>query len=139
LWDGDDNVLKEPTGNDIDDGGATLAEHIAPNPISSNMLGQAHPSVADQVDTTAPSVIWQKRKHPPPALKCKQSRTPADQVMTKIELHPYRGPQSPLDLVTVEIIFERLLKPFNTLLRMLVLEHRLGVLPRLQRKHEGLP
>jgi hypothetical protein len=54
LSDGDDNVLKEPTGDDADDGGAASAEHIAPNPIGSNVLGQAHPSVVDQVDATTP-------------------------------------------------------------------------------------
>jgi hypothetical protein len=39
LSDGDDNVLKEPTGDDTDDGGATSAEHITPNPIGSNVVG----------------------------------------------------------------------------------------------------
>jgi hypothetical protein len=48
--DGDDNVLKKPTGDDTDGGGATSAEHIG-----SNVLGQAHPSVVDRVDATAPS------------------------------------------------------------------------------------
>jgi hypothetical protein len=48
-------VLNEPTDYDVDDGGATSAEHIAPNPIESNMVGQAHPLVADQVDATASS------------------------------------------------------------------------------------
>jgi hypothetical protein len=31
------------------------------------------------------------------------------------------------------------LKPFNTHLRLLVLEHRPGVLPSLRRKHVGCP
>jgi hypothetical protein len=92
LSDGDDNVLKEPTGDDTDDGGATSVEHMAPNHISSNALGQAHHSIIDGVDATAPSASGQKRKCPPPALKRKQFKTPADHVMTQIELLLYRRP-----------------------------------------------
>jgi hypothetical protein len=84
LSDGDDNVLKEPTRDDADDRGATSAEHIAPNLIGSNVLGQDHPSVVDRVDATAPLASGQKRKRPPPALKRKQSKTLADQVLTQI-------------------------------------------------------
>jgi hypothetical protein len=54
--------------------------------------GQTLPSVIDQVKATAPLASGQKRKRPPPALKRKQSKPPADQVMTQIELPPYRGP-----------------------------------------------
>jgi hypothetical protein len=64
LSDGDDNMLKESTGDDAVDGGATSAEHIAPNSIGSNVVGQAHPLVADRIDATAPSADGQKRKHP---------------------------------------------------------------------------
>jgi hypothetical protein len=49
---------------------------------------------------------------PPPTLKCKQSKPPPDQVMTQIELPPYHGPRSPLDLVAVEIIFGHLFEAF---------------------------
>jgi hypothetical protein len=41
----------EPPGDDVDGGGATSAEHITPNPIGSNLLGQAHTSVVDRVTT----------------------------------------------------------------------------------------
>jgi hypothetical protein len=88
LSDGDNNVLKEPASDDAN-GGVTSAEHIASNLIDSNLLGQAHPSVVDQVKATGPSADRQKRKCPPPALKCKQSKPPANQVMTQIELLPY--------------------------------------------------
>jgi hypothetical protein len=111
--DGDDNVLKEPAGGDTDGGGVTSAEHIAPNPIDSNVLGQAHPSVVDRVDATAPSASGQKRKCPSLALKRKQSKPLTDQVMTQIELPPYHGPRSPLDLVDVEIIFGHLFEAFR--------------------------
>jgi hypothetical protein len=81
----------------------------------------------------------QKRKRPPPALKRKQSKTPSNQVMTQFELPLYRRPRSPLDLVDVDIIFGCLFKPFDTHLRLLVLEHRPRVLPSLRRKHAGRP
>jgi hypothetical protein len=106
-------VLKEPVGDDADGGGATSAEHVTPNPINSNLLEQAHPSVIDRVKAIAHLTSGQKRKHPPPALKRKQSKPPADQVMTQIELPPYSGSRSPLDLVAVEIIFERLFEGFR--------------------------
>jgi hypothetical protein len=105
-------VLKEPPGEDADGGGATSAEHVAPNSIDSNLLGQAHPSVVDRVKATAPSAGGQKRKRPLPALKRKQSKPPADQVMTQIELPPYCGPRSLLDLVVIEIIFGRPFEAF---------------------------
>jgi hypothetical protein len=79
-------VLKELADDDADGGGATLAEHVAPNSIDSNLLGQGHHSVVDRVKATAPSTSGQKRKHPPPALKRKQPKHPVDQVMTQIEL-----------------------------------------------------
>jgi hypothetical protein len=49
-------VLKEPADDNADGGGATSAEHIAPNLIGSNMLGQAHPLVVDRVNATTPSI-----------------------------------------------------------------------------------
>jgi hypothetical protein len=68
LSDDDNNVLKEPADDDADYRGGTSAEHIAPNPIDSNLLGQAHPSIVDRVDVTAPSIGGHKRKCPPPAV-----------------------------------------------------------------------
>jgi hypothetical protein len=99
LLDGDDNVLKELTGDDADDWGATSAEHIAPNPIGSNVVGQAYPSVADRIDAITSSVSGQKRKYSLPALKRKQSKTLFDHMMTQIELPLYRRPRRPLNLV----------------------------------------
>jgi hypothetical protein len=55
-------MLKEPAGDDTDGGGATSTECTTPNPIGSNMPGQTHPSVVDQVDATALSASGQKRK-----------------------------------------------------------------------------
>jgi hypothetical protein len=42
----------------------------------------------------------------------------ADQVITKIELPPYRGPHSPLDLVIVEIIFGCIFEAFHRMSRV---------------------
>jgi hypothetical protein len=113
LSNSDDDVPKEPTGDDADGGGASSAEHIAPNLIGSNVLGQAHPSVVNRVDAIAPLPSGQKRKCSPPTLKRKQSKPLSDQVMTQIELPPYRRSQSPLNLVHVEIIFGHLFKAFR--------------------------
>jgi hypothetical protein len=41
-----------------------------------------------------------------------QTKTLANEMMTQIELPPYRGPQNPLDLVAMEIIFGRLFEAF---------------------------
>jgi hypothetical protein len=54
--------------------------------------GKIHPLVVDRVKATAPSTGGQKRKHPSPTLKRKQSKPLADLVMTQIELPLYCGP-----------------------------------------------
>jgi hypothetical protein len=105
-------VLKVLADDDANGRGTTSAEHVAPNPIDSNLLGQAHPSVVDRVEATTPSAGGQKWKRPPPTLKCKQSNLLADQVMTQIELPSYHGAQSSLDLVVIEIIFWLLFEAF---------------------------
>jgi hypothetical protein len=48
-------------------------------------------------------------------LKRKQTLPSSDQVMTQIELPPYRGPRSPLNLVIVDIIFGHLFEAFRRL------------------------
>jgi hypothetical protein len=53
----------------------------------------------------------QKKKRVMLGTKCKQDKALADSVI--IELPPYRGPRSPLDLVTVEHIFGRLFEAFQ--------------------------
>jgi hypothetical protein len=47
LSDGDNKGRKKPSGNDTEGRGASSVEQIAPNPISSSVLEQVHPSVAD--------------------------------------------------------------------------------------------
>jgi hypothetical protein len=82
LSNSDDDVLKTnssvnkqkmTTGNDAKGGGVSLAEQIAPNPISSSVPEQAKPPTTDQVDVVAPSTSKQKWKLPLPMPKRKPS------------------------------------------------------------------
>jgi hypothetical protein len=104
----EDEVTKKSVGNDVGDGGASLAEPIVPIPISSNVSEQADPSIADRVALTDPPASVHRCKRPSLVPKRKQSSSSADQVMTYIELPPHCGPQSPQDLVAIDIIFGRL-------------------------------
>jgi hypothetical protein len=102
--------LKKSAGDDAEDEGVSSAEPIAPNLISSGTPGQSNPfTVAQVVALIAPS---HKRGQ-----KCPHSTTrsnkPLDQVMTQIELPPYRGPCSPLDVVSIEIIFGHIFEVFR--------------------------
>jgi hypothetical protein len=82
---------------------------IAPNPTDSSVMGDTRPSAVDQI-ATASSGSRQKKKNILLVSKRKQPTPLADQVMTHIELPSYRGSQSPLDLVAVEIVFGHLFK-----------------------------
>jgi hypothetical protein len=113
LSDADKNGRMKASDDDIKGRGASSVEQNAPNPIGSIMLEQVHPSAADQVDTTVPSISGHAKKRALLSLKHKQSKPPADQVMTHIELPPYCGPRSPLDLVVVDIIFGLLFEAFQ--------------------------
>jgi hypothetical protein len=74
-------------------------------PISFNTPVQTNPSATDWAALGAPSASGHKWKRPPTVPKREKIKTSVDQVMTQIELPPYRGPQSLLDLVAIEIIF----------------------------------
>jgi hypothetical protein len=102
-----------PASDEAEGEGISSAESIALDPISSNTPTQAHPSIADQIISSAPSAGGQKQKHPLPIPMRKPTKSSADQVMVQIELPPYRGPQRPLDLVTIEIIFGHLFEVFR--------------------------
>jgi hypothetical protein len=104
--------LKAPNGDDAKGEGASSMELVAPGPISSNAPAQAVPSVADWVALSVPSAGGQKQKLLPPVPKCKSIKSSTDQVMIQIELPLYRGPQSPLDLVAIEIFFGHLFEAF---------------------------
>jgi hypothetical protein len=110
LSSGDDDVPKVLAGDDAEGEGATSVEQIAPKPTSSSALKQTKPSAADVV---APFASGQKWKRLLPLPKRKLSKPSADQVMTQIDLPPYHRPQSPLDLIPIEIIFGHLFKAFQ--------------------------
>jgi hypothetical protein len=61
-----------------------------PLQLSQSLL--ADPSVADRVASTDPPASGHRGKRPPSIPKRKQSSSSADQVMTHIEIPPYRGP-----------------------------------------------
>jgi hypothetical protein len=107
-----DAELRAPASDEAEGEGICSAEPIALGPISSNTLAQANPSIANQVVSIAPSAGGQKRKCPLLIPKHKLTMSSADQVMTQIELPPYREPRCPLDLVTIEIIFGCLFETF---------------------------
>jgi hypothetical protein len=81
----------------------------------------------------------QKMKCPPPTLKCKQSKTPSDQVITQIKLPPYHGPRSPLYLVVVEIIFGGLFKAFRHVSQATGVGTSVGGAAQPAKKTRGLP
>jgi hypothetical protein len=80
-----------------------VVETLAPNPIGFSSVEESRPSVADRTTATAPSGGGPRKKHIALGTKHKQDQALADQVT--IELPPYHGPQSPLDLVVVDHIF----------------------------------
>jgi hypothetical protein len=104
--------LKAPDCDEAEGEGASSVESIAPGLIGSNTPVQIDPSAIDQAALGAPSAGGHKRKRLPTILKHKQTKTLVDQVMTQIEIPPYRRPRSPLDLVAIEIIFGHLFQAF---------------------------
>jgi hypothetical protein len=99
-------------GDDAEGEGASLVEPIASVPIGPNTPVQTDPSAVDRAAIRVPSAGGHKRKRPPTIPMRRQTKTSIVQVMTHIELHPYRRPKSPLDLVAIEIIFGCLFESF---------------------------
>jgi hypothetical protein len=111
LSDGDNDRQNELAGDDAGGQGAPSTESITPNPFGSGMTEQIRSFAADQTTTATPSgSSQQKKKRVVLASKPKQP-APSDQVI--IKLPPYRGPQSPLDLVVVEFVLGRLFEAFR--------------------------
>jgi hypothetical protein len=108
----EDNVGPNgPVGDDAGDNRAPSAETLTPNPVGSSSAGETCPSVVDQVVPTAPSGDGQKKKSIVLGTKHKHDKVADDNVI--IELPPYHGPRSPLDIVVVEQIFRHLFEPFR--------------------------
>jgi hypothetical protein len=112
LSDEDNAGSNEPVGDDAGGNGAALAETLAPNLIGSNSAVETCPSAADQAVPTAPSGGGQKEKHVVLGTKRKHNKVVDDQVI--IELPPYRGSRSPLEIVVVEHLIGRLFETCNT-------------------------
>jgi hypothetical protein len=105
-------VQKGSTGDDTGDGGVTSAELIIPGLISSAVPEQSKPSTIDRVLAIVPPSGRRGRKRPPPATKRSKPITSVDQVMSQVELPPYHGPRSTLDLVAIKIIFGYIFEAF---------------------------
>jgi hypothetical protein len=75
------------------------------------MAEQIHLSAADQTTTVVPSGSDQQKKKRVVLVSKRKQPTSSDQVITKVP--PYRGPQSPLDLVAIEFVFGCLFEAFR--------------------------
>jgi hypothetical protein len=116
MSDEDNAGPNEPIGDDAGGNRAPSTETLTPNLIGSSSAGETCASFADQFAPTAPSDSGQKKKCVVLGTKRKHNKAMDDQVI--IELPPYRGPRSPLDIVVVEHLFGGVsLTLFNTYLR----------------------
>jgi hypothetical protein len=113
LSDEDNAGPNEPVGDDARGNGAPSAKTLAPNPIGSSSAGETHPSAADQAVPITPSGGGQKKKHIVLGTKRKHNKVADDQVI--IELPPYHGSRSPLDIVAVEHLFGRLFEAIRNI------------------------
>jgi hypothetical protein len=104
---------KAPAGDDAENGAVTSAEPITPNLIRPDVLEHVNSFVVDQPNSVVPPGGGRGCKCPPSMLRQKQPLPSIDHVMTQIELPPFHGPHSPLDLVAIEIIFGCLFEAFQ--------------------------
>jgi hypothetical protein len=107
------NKRKAPDDDDAEDGGASSAEPISPDPIRSNTSEQADSSLTYRAASIVHPASGRGCKRPTTAIRQNQPLPSVDQVMSQIELPLYHGPRSPLDLIIVEIIFRRLFETFR--------------------------
>jgi hypothetical protein len=98
--------------NDAETVGATSAEAPAPGPIGDDAPGNPMPSVIDRVPIV-PLASGCGRKCLHHMVKQSNPVPHANEVMTQVELPPYRGSRSPLDLVVIEIVFGRIFEMFR--------------------------
>jgi hypothetical protein len=84
--------------DDAGDAGNTSTEANIPSPIGSGASGTTRSPAADQAPTT-PTTGAQGWKCLHNAMKRSDQGHSADEVITQVELPPYRGPQSLLNLV----------------------------------------
>jgi hypothetical protein len=90
----------------------TSAKAIVPGQIDASVPGDPRPPVADPV----PKVPLAKccgNKRQPIIVKRSSPVPRANQVMTQVELPPFHGPRSPLDLVAIKIVFGHIFEVFH--------------------------
>jgi hypothetical protein len=92
--------------------GKTSQDTIIPAPIVTGACGTTVPPAADRAKA-APTSGAQARKRPCIAARHSIHSCHATEVIARIELSPYRGPRSPLDVVTYEIVFGRIFEAFH--------------------------
>jgi hypothetical protein len=95
---------KISAANGAGDVGTTSAEAIILGQIGASALDTPRYPVIDPVSMVPPT-RGRQCKRPPIATKRSNLVPCADQVMFQVELPPFCGPHSPLDLVAVEIVF----------------------------------
>jgi hypothetical protein len=105
----DQKVLADDDAGDV---GASSVEPNTPSPIGFDMPERSRPITAGLVLVVPPSGRG-GRKCPPPTTKRSNPIPPADLVMTQVELPPYHGPHSPLELVAIDFIFECMFEAFQ--------------------------
>jgi hypothetical protein len=110
MSDEDNARPNKPVGDDAGGNGGPSAETLAPNPIGSSSTGEIRPSAVDQAVPTSPASDSQKKKCIVLGTKHKHNKAVDDQVI--IDLPPYHGPRSPLDIIAVEHLFGRLFEAF---------------------------
>jgi hypothetical protein len=103
---------KASISNDAGDEGVSSAEPNAPNRISYSVPKQPDSFTASRVPPVVPSTGEHGCKHPPPTTRRNKPLPHIDQVMTQVEVPPYRRPRSPLDLVVIEVIFGHIFEAF---------------------------
>jgi hypothetical protein len=113
-------------------------EPIPPNPTESSVAGDTHPLGVGQI-AAASLGSRQMKKNILLASKYKQPTPLANQVTIHIELSPYHGPQSPLDLVAVEIVFGHLFEAFQHSSQAASTGAPAGVDTQLTKKAQALP
>jgi hypothetical protein len=109
------NVLVDRKVSAADDGGdvgTAFAEALVPGPIGTRAFGNPRPPITVQSPTVPPN-DGHGRKRLCLVVRWFDMIPQADQVMTQVELPPYRGPHGLFNLVAVEIVSKHNLRCFT--------------------------
>jgi hypothetical protein len=98
--------------DDAGDVGVTSAEAIIPSQIGASAPSNPRSSIVDLVSVVPPT-RGRGRKRPPITVKRFNHVPRDDQVMFQVELPPFPGPHSLLDLVAIEIVFGCIFEAFH--------------------------